>query len=231
MNEHSEAVGVQVGTVDGAADPSAETESGTGRGEGRPSGRERGANGTSGTGPSSDRWAVFDILQNQRRRFVLYHLDGRAAPVELGALVEQVAAWENDTTVSSVTATQRKRVYDALQQVHLPRLQEAGLVEYDADTRTVSTTERVATLRGHLRGHSGRRRPWSRYYAALGVLYTVGAVLAWLLATPFVGLSAPPLAVFLGLSVTALACVNWYVDSRLPDDGPPLELGRTEEGW
>lgn len=74
---------------------------------------------------------VFDVLKNRQRRYVLQYLRDADGPVQLSELAEQVAAWENDTTVEAVTAKDRKRTYTSLYQLHLPKLDDAGVIEYD----------------------------------------------------------------------------------------------------
>jgi hypothetical protein len=46
-------------------------------------------------------------------------------------VAEQVAAWENDTTVAALRSDERQRVYVALYQSHLDTLADAGVIEYD----------------------------------------------------------------------------------------------------
>jgi hypothetical protein len=83
------------------------------------------------TVPSLPRDKIFHLLQTQRRRDVLRYLKDNDGPVEMRTLAEQVAAWENDTTVAALTSDERQRVYIALYQSHLPKLAEEGIIEYE----------------------------------------------------------------------------------------------------
>ncbi len=74
---------------------------------------------------------LFHLLQNSRRRAVLRYLRGREGPVRMRDVAEQVAAWENDTTVAALRSDERQRVYVALYQSHLDTLADAGVIEYD----------------------------------------------------------------------------------------------------
>ena len=74
---------------------------------------------------------IFHILQTQRRRHALRYLKEHDTPVEMRDLAEQVAAWENDTTVQALASDERQRVYIALYQSHLPKLDEEGIIEYN----------------------------------------------------------------------------------------------------
>ncbi|WP_199174946.1 DUF7344 domain-containing protein [Halegenticoccus soli] len=83
---------------------------------------------------------LFHILQNQRRRRVLKYMQGREGPVDMRDVAEQVAAWEHDTTVEALTSDERQRVYIALYQSHLPKLDEKGILEYNQSRGLVERT-------------------------------------------------------------------------------------------
>ncbi|WP_458187825.1 DUF7344 domain-containing protein [Haladaptatus sp. NG-WS-4] len=74
---------------------------------------------------------IFHILQTQRRRDALRYLKENDGPVEMRDLAEQVAAWENDTTLQALASDERQRVYIALYQSHLPKLDKEGIIEYN----------------------------------------------------------------------------------------------------
>jgi hypothetical protein len=112
---------------------------------------------------------VFDILSSARRRYVLYLLRQSDSPIELTTLAEQVAAWENDTTVEELNKQQRKRVYVSLYQTHIPKLEDSGLVEYDGDTGDVSLTPRARDVDQYLEPNE-REFPWQYLYLPLAVI-------------------------------------------------------------
>lgn len=140
---------------------------------------------------------VFDVLSSTRRRLVVHALVGNGGKTSIGALSTRLAQWENDLSDDrDVTARQRKRVYTALRQSHLPRLDEVGVVDYDPDRGTVELTARADALRPYLREPT--RRPWPRYYVGVavgGLLLTAGVV---------VGALPDPVT---GTHVAALVCV------------------------
>ena len=75
---------------------------------------------------------IYDMLKNRRRRMVFYYLaHTRGGEASIGELAEQLAAWENDIPLDAVDSSARKRTYNTLQQHHLPKLDEAGLVDFD----------------------------------------------------------------------------------------------------
>ncbi|WP_129114117.1 DUF7344 domain-containing protein [Halegenticoccus tardaugens] len=83
---------------------------------------------------------LFHILQNQRRRYVLQYMQGRDDRVDMRDVAEQVAAWEHDTTVQALTSDERQRVYIALYQSHLPKLDEKGVLKYNQSRGIVERT-------------------------------------------------------------------------------------------
>jgi hypothetical protein len=140
------------------------------------------------TNPS--RQEVFDAVKNLRRRYVLYYLQRRGESVELGTLAEQVAAWENDATVSEVSPSQRKSVYSALHQTHLPRLEAAGVLRYDADRSIVRSSDTAAGLDMQLASDPPTSLPWHRLYLGLAGMSLLLLGTLWLGLYPFTILSA-----------------------------------------
>ena len=115
---------------------------------------------------------AFDLLSNARRRFVLRQLQEGQDPIELGGLAGALAAKENGVSVEKLTAQQRKRTYVSLYQTHIPKLVEAGVIEYDRDAGVVSSTDHVDELAAYF--HTPLEMPpWALMYgsiAAVGVL-------------------------------------------------------------
>ena len=89
---------------------------------------------------------VYHLLQTRRRRLVLRYLRDREGPHEMRDVAEQVAAWEHDTTLQELRSEERQRVYIALYQTHLPRLDEAGVIEYQQSRGVVEPTDRIDQL-------------------------------------------------------------------------------------
>jgi|GEM_PF-1610536 len=70
---------------------------------------------------------LFAVLSNANRRFVLAHLVQRETPPALDPLAGALAEWSDDLSLEDARI--------ALHHVHLPKLQQAGLVEYDETVR------------------------------------------------------------------------------------------------
>ncbi|MDZ7730506.1 MAG: hypothetical protein U5K37_05745 [Natrialbaceae archaeon] len=110
------------------------------------------------------------MLSCRRRRYVLHYLLQREGVTTLRTLVEQIAAWENGVEVEGISYEQRMRVYTALRQSHLPKLDDGGIVSFDRDRGTVELTDEAADLEVYLDLVPGNTIPWSQYYAGLGAL-------------------------------------------------------------
>lgn len=128
---------------------------------------------------------IFDILSSPRRRYVLFYLRQQGRPVDLKELSSQVAAWENDIDPEDLTSQQRKRVYVSLYQTHIPKLADAGVVDYDQETGTVQLTERASSVDEYLRADAGRNVPWQLLYLGLAVASALAFLLVWLDVGPF----------------------------------------------
>ena len=80
---------------------------------------------------------AYELLSNARRRFVISYLRSQDGRVPLNELSQSLAAWENDIPVDELGDQQIKRIYVSLYQTHLPKLEEAGLIEYDRENSTL----------------------------------------------------------------------------------------------
>lgn len=140
---------------------------------------------------------LYDLLSNHRRRYVLHFCKRVDGPVSLSELAEQVAAWEQDKAVGEITSAERKRVYTSLQQTHLDRLADAGIVEYEGDE--VELTDQAEELDIYLDIVPGESIPWGVYYLGLSVL---GGIVLGGVAVGFVPTGTVP-AVGWGLVVVA----------------------------
>lgn len=80
---------------------------------------------------------LFEALSNSRRRHVI-RLVGDDE-VDVGELARTIAAVENEIALESIDSQQRKRVYVALHQVHLPKLDDYGIVEWNDRAQTITT--------------------------------------------------------------------------------------------
>ena len=121
---------------------------------------------------------LYELLSNHRRRYVLHACKQHDGSVTLSELAEQIAAWEHDKTVEKITSAERKRVYTSLQQTHLDRLAEAGMIRYEGDG--IKLTDEAEGLDVYLDIVPPQSIPWGVYYLGLSVLGAVVLAGVWI---------------------------------------------------
>ncbi|WP_276300533.1 DUF7344 domain-containing protein [Halorussus lipolyticus] len=98
---------------------------------------------------------MFDLLKDRRRRYLLYALDQDPDPVvTLDELTRKVLDWEGrmNAGVGEVTAELETQIRVSLHHNHLPKMASIGLLEYDAQSKTVrkrSSPSVVAFMESH----------------------------------------------------------------------------------
>ncbi|WP_225333321.1 DUF7344 domain-containing protein [Halomicrobium urmianum] len=80
----------------------------------------------------------FTVLSNQRRRRVLDCLREYETPIALADLADEVAVREYDSPVTEIPAEEVKEIYVSLYHVHVPRIADADLIEYDQEDDLVT---------------------------------------------------------------------------------------------
>ncbi|OLZ42721.1 hypothetical protein A6E15_12985 [Natrinema saccharevitans] len=139
---------------------------------------------------------AFTVLSCPRRRYSLHYLMREQREVSLRELSRELAAWENDVDVDAVTHKQRMRVYTALRQSHLPKMDENDIVEFDSSAGVIELTDDASELEVYLDVVPHDEIPWSTYYLGLGGLCAVAVTLS--------GVGLFPLSEVPGLGLAAL---------------------------
>lgn len=129
---------------------------------------------------------IFDVLSNARRRCIVHYLKKHGdRRVELCEIVDYVAAWEADTSIDKLDSDRRKSVYSAVRQTHLPKLEDAGLIDYDHMRGGVELTDELQEVQLYLEYVPGNDTPWSEYYLGLSVVSATLVAVSWLGLYPF----------------------------------------------
>lgn len=100
--------------------------------------------------PSVEIDQAFEILKNQRRRYVPGYLKTMDDQVRLGELAEQIAAWEHDKDVKAITSKERKRAYVGLYQCHLPKMDDVGAVSYNKPRGKIESGRNIEQFQEYL---------------------------------------------------------------------------------
>jgi hypothetical protein len=167
---------------------------------------------------------VFETLGSRRRRHVLHYLRQRDTPVSIRDLSEQLAAWELGKDRTAVVPKERKRLYTALHQTHLPKMDKLDVVEYDRDRGIVSLTEHISQLDIYLDIVEKNDLPWSQFYLALGGVLTALVSVAAMGIAPFSALGGFAYAIGIGVFLTLVAAYHTARDRRVlvgGSDAPP----------
>ena len=90
-----------------------------------------------------DDFDVLNCLAAGRRRSILALLD-RAAPMTVDELTRALDAVDGGAEGTDDSTDDRERIRVGLRHLHLPRLDEAGLVEWDPSGRTVDVADHPA---------------------------------------------------------------------------------------
>ncbi len=113
---------------------------------------------------------VFTTLGNRRRRYALHYLRQIDGQVPIRDLSEQLAAWEMGKERAAVQPKERKRLYTALHQTHLPQMDRFDIIEYDKNRGTAALTDASIDFDRYLdQPHrEASRIPWNALSIALG---------------------------------------------------------------
>lgn len=93
---------------------------------------------------------IFEILKNQRRRWVLRYLEAVDGDVRLSDLAEEIAAYENEKDVSQITSQERKRVYVGLYQAHLPKMDDMNIISFNKPRGIIKEGVNIELVREYL---------------------------------------------------------------------------------
>ncbi|MFU8868968.1 hypothetical protein [Natronococcus sp.] len=94
--------------------------------------------------------AVLDLLANRRRRRALTVLEADDRRLTVHDLTRELAVEEAGPHITDVPGETVQRIFVSLRHVHLPKLADLELVEYDRDRGLVEPTDRLAGLEPYL---------------------------------------------------------------------------------
>jgi len=175
---------------------------------------------------------VFDLLANTRRRLALHYLRRIEGAAELREMAARVAAWEYGTATDELTPDQRKRVYTSLQQTHLRKLDDAGLVDFDDEEARVHPTTATDDIEVYLEVVPGRALPWQEYYLGFGAVATALVFVGWADVGVFAGVPDIAMAAVIA-GVLVLSAVTHVIHARtrrLGAEERPPGINRVDDG-
>jgi hypothetical protein len=162
---------------------------------------------------------IHDILRNDRRRNVIKYLQETGREVSLRDLAVRIA--EIETGESPPPSNIRDSVYISLHQTHLPKLDDAGIVDYDSDRKTITLEKPAQQVDLYMEVVTKYGMTWATYYRAVGTIALLTVILATI-DIPLVSIIDPLLwaSLFLfliaGSTVYQLWSRRWLYMQQLP---------------
>ena len=170
-----------------------------------------------GRGDHVPREQIFELLSNERRRGAIHYLKREQTEAPVDELVDAVVDWERGDRPS------RASVYSSMVQTHLPRMAEAGVVEYDREANVVRPTERLQEVQLYLEYSPRYDIPWAEFYLALAAVSAALLSVVWLGIYPFERLGGMTVAAVVVACLLVAAMVHVYQTHRHRLGGQELD--------
>lgn len=88
----------------------------------------------------------YEILADEDRRYALYCLEKYGETLALADLADEVARLKHDRPLPEIDPEVVKRVYLRLYHSHVPKLTDAGIVEYDQERDLVRLCRQLSDV-------------------------------------------------------------------------------------
>ena len=175
------------------------------------------------TGPEDEltREDIFDVLSNDRRRCMLNYLKSRDDEwIPFGDIVDHVTSWETGVPIAEIDADARKTIYTSLRQFHLPRLKDAGIVEYSQSRSRARLTPAAREVQMYIEYVPSNDIPWHQYYLGVAGIVSSLATVTWLDIYPFgeLGWSILMGLIVAILGISAFVHTKYARENRLGTD-------------
>lgn len=94
--------------------------------------------------------ALLDVCADRHRRIVLAVLAGEQRRLTVNDLAKAIVKHNHHVPVTETSGGQLSKLGASLHHVHLPKIEESGLVTYDPERRLVESTERFEQVQPKL---------------------------------------------------------------------------------
>ncbi|MFD1562334.1 hypothetical protein ACFR99_01945 [Haloarchaeobius amylolyticus] len=88
---------------------------------------------------------IFELLEDERRRYVLYYLYEADGPVAVRELVETIDTWEDEPPCDELR-NRFDTIAADLKHTHLPKSAEVEFVQYDSEQGVIQMQGTPATF-------------------------------------------------------------------------------------
>lgn len=157
---------------------------------------------------------IFDLLSNPRRRFILYYLRIASDSVKLPDLAKEIASWEYDTPIEELEDKEQKRAYVSLYQTHVPKLVEAGLVDYDTDDKTLRSTPKTYAIDNYLPRNNHPDIRFDLIYIVLSIIGLIILIMGFSEASVFGAVSVDVAGVIILGLFSTMAVIHFFIIRR-----------------
>lgn len=147
---------------------------------------------------------IHDVLRNERRRRVLQQVQQNMGTVTVKGLAEAIA--EAETGESPPPRNIRQSVYNSLHQTHLPKMDSLGLIDYDADRKTVSMQPRIRQVDLYMEIVTPYSITWVEFYQLL-LLLSLVTIVAVEIGVPVLSAVSPLVMAAVFLFVLSLSTI------------------------
>lgn len=165
--------------------------------------------------------SILDVLSNERRRYVITHLSREGPVVGVSELTDSLARFEATDPDGDVTANERKRVYVALYQCHLPLLDKHDVVEFDKEESEVVVgrnfpmmSRYLTALRGVTEGGTATTSSAGYFSLVIWTALTAGGISIFTSSLVVNGLPISGVGVAVLSALITWAGVSLYVRGR-----------------
>lgn len=101
-------------------------------------------------GPTTEFDAVLELCQEQHRRIILATLAHEEQSVTVDDLTKAIVTHNHHMPLAEVREEETKQIQSALHHVHLPKLADQSLVDYDQEQHQVEPTPQFDQLQPQL---------------------------------------------------------------------------------
>lgn len=157
----------------------------------------------------------YEVLSNRRRRYTIHALKQQDEVIEVGSLADQVTAWEEEVPIDRISREGRHSVYNSLRQIHLPKLDDTEIVEFDKDRGTIAPTAEIKDLEIYMEFVEGKQLPWHMFQLQVAAVSFLLLVAIWLEVWPFVLLPDIAWTGVIVAMICVVAVVQYYDKKRM----------------
>ena len=93
---------------------------------------------------------VLDVCEHEHRRIVLAALADQQQSLSIDDLTNAIVKHNHHTPPTEAADETVTQIQTSLHHVHLPKLSEAGLIQYDSERQVVEPTARIDREKSHL---------------------------------------------------------------------------------